>query len=90
MKTNKPNDNKDLIQAIAENPLRVKEWEHVNKPWQFIHLASEWNRVVLKQGKPLWNVPIGADTTSSGLQLLSAFRRDPAGMEYSNYLNLTT
>ena len=29
-------------------------------------------------------MPIGADATSSGLQLLSAFRRDPVGMEYSN------
>ncbi len=77
-------DNRELIQAIAENPLRVKDWEHVDKPWQFIQLASEWNRVVLKQGKPLWNVPIGADATSSGLQLLSAFRRDPVGMGYSN------
>ncbi len=40
--------------------------------------------MVLQGTKPLWNVPIGADAISSGLQLLSAFRRDPVGMEYSN------
>ena len=77
-------DNKELIKWIAENPLDVSKWEEVDKPWQFIQLASEWNRVVLKGSKPLWNVPIGADATSSGLQLLSAMRRDPIGMEFSN------
>lgn len=78
-------NNKELIKAIAENPLaHIPEWELVDKPWQFIQLASEWNRVVLKESKPLWNVPIGADATSSGLQLLSAMRRDPIGMEFSN------
>jgi hypothetical protein len=78
-------DNKELIQAIAENPLaHIPQWEEVDKPWQFIQLANEWNRVVLQGSKPLWNVPIGADATSSGLQLLSAMRRDPVGMEFSN------
>ena len=77
-------DNKDFIQAITETPQRTSAWETADKPWQFIQLASEWNRVVLQGTKPLWNVPIGADATSSGLQLLSAFRRDPVGMEYSN------
>ena len=78
-------ENKELIKAIAENPLaHIPQWELVDKPWQFLQLAIEWNRVVLKGNKPLWNVPIGADATSSGLQLLSAMRRDPIGMEYSN------
>jgi len=71
-------DNKELIQAIAEDPLtHIPQWEEVDKTWQFIQLANEWNRVVLQGTKPLWNVPIGADASSSGLQLLSTFRRDP-------------
>ena len=77
--------NKDLIQAIANSPLSlISEWEGCDKPWQFLQLATEWNQVVLNEQKPLWNVPIGADATSSGLQLLSAMRRDPKGMEFSN------
>ncbi len=40
-------DNRDLILAIAETPQRTSACETEDKPWQFIQLASEWNRVVL-------------------------------------------
>ena len=77
--------NKELLQAIANTPLGlIDEWSQADKPWQFLQLALEWNQVVLTKQKPLWDVPIGADATSSGLQLLSAMRRDPKGMEFSN------
>ena len=77
--------NQELIQAIANSPSGLlSEWEQADKPWQFLQLALEWNQVVLTNQKPLWDVPIGADATSSGLQLLSAMRRDPKGMEFSN------
>ncbi len=77
--------NKELIKAIADNPIALAaHWEGADKPWQFLQLALEWNKVVLKKEKHLWDVPIGADSTSSGLQLLSAMRRDPKGMKYSN------
>ena len=46
----------------------------------------EWNRVVLNRDKYIWDVPIGADSTASGLQLISAMRRDRTGMLYSNLL----
>ena len=76
---------KELIQAIADDPLRLSsQWEGADEPWQFLQLALEWNRVVLKKDKYLWDVPIGADSTASGLQLLSAMRRDPIGMKYAN------
>ena len=79
--------NKELIAAIANDPLgTIGEWERVDAPWQFLQLAMEWNRVVLKKDKAIWDVPIGADSTSSGLQLLSAMRRDPVGMKFSNLL----
>ena len=35
-------------------------------------------------------MPIGADSTASGLQLLSAMRRDPVGMKYANLLEPAT
>ena len=79
--------NKELILAIANTPLSlISEWEGCDKPWQFLQLALEWNRVVLNKQKALWDVPIGADATSSGLQLLSAMRCDPDGMKFSNLL----
>ena len=44
----------------------------------------EWNAVVLQKTKPLWQVPVSVDSTASGLQLLSAMRRDPVGMKWTN------
>tara|TARA_R100000458_G_scaffold49347_1_gene48857 strand:+ start:645 stop:3083 length:2439 start_codon:yes stop_codon:yes gene_type:complete len=78
-------DNKELLKAIADDPIRMcSQWELADEPWQFLQLCLEWNRVVLTKEKTLWDVPIGADSTASGLQLLSAMRRDPKGMEFTN------
>jgi DNA-directed RNA polymerase len=78
-------NNKELIEAIADDPISTSsQWEVADDPWQFLQLCLEWNKVVLKEEKHLWDVPIGADASASGLQLLSAMRRDPKGMEYAN------
>ena len=80
-------ENDLIIRAVAEDPIRMSStWEGCDEPWQFVQLCKEWNRVVLTKEKPLWNVAIGADATASGLQLLSAMRRDPKGMEFTNLL----
>mgnify|MGYP001315205401 CR=1 FL=1 len=74
-----------LLEAIADNPIgKATEWEQADDPWQFLQLAIEWVKVVLRKQQKLWYVPITADATASGLQLLSAMRRDPKGMEFSN------
>ena len=86
-RTNWTFDNKQLIKAIAEEPLRMStQIDQADEPWQFLQLAMEWNRVVLNRDKYIWDVPIGADSTASGLQLISAMRRDRNGMLYSNLL----
>ena len=78
-------DNKELLKAIANDPLSMSgKWEVADEPWQFLQLCLEWNRVVLNKDKHLWDVPISADASASGLQLLSAMRRDPKGMEWAN------
>ncbi len=46
----------------------------------------EWNTVVLEKTKPFWQVPVSVDSTASGLQLLSAMRRDPVGMKWTNLI----
>ena len=77
--------NKELIKSISDDPLGMSaHWELADEPWQFLQLCLEWNRVVLTKDKHLWDVPISADASASGLQLLSAMRRDPKGMEWSN------
>ncbi|WP_037990659.1 DNA-directed RNA polymerase [Synechococcus sp. CC9616] len=74
-----------LLEAIADNPIgTATQWEQADDPWQFLQLAIEWVKVVLRKQQTLWHVPVTADATASGLQLLSAMRRDPKGMEFSN------
>ena len=84
-------DNQELIKQIANDSLgTVNEWAVAKEPWQFLQLCFEWNDVVITGKEKFWKVPIGADSTSSGLQLLSAMRRDSIGMKYSNLLEPET
>ena len=55
-----------------------------DEPWQFLQLAHEFNRVCFIRETNEWKVGIGADSTASGLQLLSAMRRDTKGMKFTN------
>ena len=80
-------DNSALITEVAENPYETSDlWKQAKDQWQFMQLAAEWHKVVLTKQEHLWHVPIGADATASGLQLLSSMLRDPVGMKYSNVL----
>ena len=80
-------DNQKFIQQIAEDPRStINEWEQAKEPWQFLQLCMEWNDVVITGKEKFWKVPVGADSTASGLQLLSAMRRDPVGMKCANLL----
>ncbi len=80
-------DNQELIKRIATEPQStITEWEAAKEPWQFLQLCFEWNDVVLTKKEKFWKVPIGVDSTASGLQLLSAMRRDSIGMKYANLL----
>ena len=82
-------DNAQLFKRIADNPLSsIVEWEVAKAPWQFLQLCLEWHNVVVTQNEKFWKVAIGADSIASGLQLLSAMRRDPVGMKYATCLNL--
>jgi DNA-directed RNA polymerase len=84
-------DNAALLKRIADDPLSsIAEWEVAKDPWQFLQLCFEWNDVVVTQKEKFWKVPVGADSTASGLQLLSAMRRDPVGMKYANLLEPET
>ena len=83
-------DNKEFIKTIAHNPLStIGDWEGAKEPWSFLQLCMEWTAVVLDESKSTWNVPVGVDSTASGLQLLSAMRRDELGMRYANLLPST-
>ena len=80
-----------MLKRTADDPLSlISDLEAAKDPWQFLQLCFEWNDVVVTQKEKFWKVPIGADSTASGLQLLSAMRRDPVGMKYANLLEPET
>ena len=80
-------ENKELLRAVANDPLGTQSlWEGAKEPWTFVQLCLEWNKVVLDKTQTNWTVPIGADATASGLQLLSSMLRDPVGMKFSNVI----
>ena len=79
--------NHALIESVAQDPItNVKVWSGADEPWRFLQLCFEWHDVVHTRVERFWKVPIEVDATASGLQLLSAMRRDPSGMRYSNLL----
>lgn len=80
-------DNQNLIRRIAEDPLgTIAEWSSAKEPWSFLQYCFEWHTVVMTKSRKLWYVPVGIDSTASGLQLLSAMRLDKQGMKYANLL----
>ena len=84
-------DNQELITRIANDAEdTIIEWEVAKEPWQFLQLCLEWNDVVVTKKEKFWKVAVGADSTASGLQLLSAMRRDSVGMKYANLLQPKT
>jgi DNA-directed RNA polymerase len=78
-------NNRDLIQAIASDPLgTISHWVEADEPWHLLQLCLEYQRVVIDGTKSLWDIPLQVDATSSGLQLLSGSLLDPVGCLYSN------
>lgn len=80
-------DNHEFISLIATHPKStIHLWEKAKEPWQFLQLAFEYYKVVITKQQKIWHIPVGADATASGLQLLSAMRRDKQGMFYANLM----
>jgi DNA-directed RNA polymerase len=58
----------ELLEAITDDPIRMaSHWEDADEPWQFLQLTIEWTAVVLRKSKPLWQVPVTADSTAPPL-----------------------
>ena len=84
-------DNIKLICAVGSDPIsNINLWEAAKEPFQFLQLCLEYYKVEISQTQHLWYVPVGADATCSGLQLLSGCLRDEKGMKHSNVLPPST
>lgn len=65
-----------LVEAVAENPLDVTEWQNADEPWQFLAWCLEADKWGEDEGTPI-RVPVLCDGTNNGLQIYSLLMRDP-------------
>ena len=70
-------------QKIADNPTICREYEHADKPWQFLAWCFEWAEYTRK-GKIETYLPVAMDATNNGLQILSLLMRDEVGAKSTN------
>lgn len=63
--------------AIARDPMTVRDWTDTDEPWQFLAACFEWAGYAEQGDEYVSGLPVGVDATCSGLQHLSAIRRDP-------------
>ena len=65
-------DNIDLINSIASDPIHDKRWHDASEPWCFLAACLEFKACIIDGTKTTSGLPIGIDATCSGLQHLSA------------------
>ena len=68
-------ENHCLIDRIASDPIRNKEWQDADEPWCFLAAAIEYKACVIDSTRHLSGLFCGIDATCSGLQHLSALTR---------------
>ena len=76
-------DNLDLIEAVAADPISQREWVEADKPFQFLAWCFDYVEALEKGSSAL---PVAMDGTCSGLQHYSAMLRDPVGAGAVNLL----
>lgn len=74
---------------IADNPTQCREYEHADKPWQFLAWCFEWAEYC-RNGKLNTHLPVSMDATNNGLQILSLLMRDEHGAKSTNVLPTVT
>ena len=58
-------ENHELINRIASDPIRNKEWRTADEPWCFLAACIEYKQCVIDGTKPTSGLPIGIDATCS-------------------------
>lgn len=66
-------DNWDMIESIAADPLANREWYEADAPFQFLAVCDALVRA--NDGEPV-GLPVGVDGSCNGIQHLAAMSRD--------------
>jgi DNA-directed RNA polymerase len=79
---------REMIEAIGNDPLGCTAWLDADEPVSFLTWAMEMTEF-LGQGLGYKSfVPVGMDGSNNGLQLLSLLLRDPEGARWTNCVPL--
>lgn len=68
-------ENHALIDAIASDPFRNKQWHDADEPWCFLAACFEFKSCIIDKTKTTSGLCCGIDATCSGLQHLAAMTR---------------
>lgn len=72
-------ERKDLIIAIAADPLTSRQWTEADNPFQFLAWCFEFARFVTEPSGFVSHLALGQDGSCNGLQHFSAMLRDEVG-----------
>lgn len=79
-------ENTSMIQRIAADPLRNREWEDADDPWPFLSCCREWASFLGEGLGFVSNLPIPQDATTQGLQIYAKILLDPVAGLATNVL----
>ena len=79
--------NKDLIERIAEDPIKtIPDWEAADEPFSFLAACDEFYHCIIKCDRSHTSSFIACDATCSGLQILAGLARDKSTAKLVNVL----
>jgi DNA-directed RNA polymerase len=79
-------DRKEMLLAIAEDPLNNRDWLKADCPLQFLAWCFEYRGWLTDPLNFKSHLPVGLDGSCNGLQHLSAMTRDPVGGAATNLI----
>ncbi len=79
-------ENAEMIQNIASDPITYKDWADADSPYCFLAACLEWAAFTEQGFGFVSHIPIAQDGTCSGLQHYSAILRDPVGGTATNLI----
>lgn len=83
-------ERRDMILAMADDPLNNRDWLNADCPWQFLAWCFEYRDWYNDPGSFVSRLAVGFDGSCNGLQHLSAMTRDPIGGAATNLVPAAT
>ncbi len=79
-------EQREMILAVAKDPLANQQWQDADEPWQFLAWCLEWAGWLNTGSGYVTHLPVCLDGTNNGLQILSMLTRDEIAAKATNVL----